>query len=91
MRYEVTPQSETIQTTPSIVARFGNAIVVSDDIKVNMERGMARKEAMRYVISQMEFPKKGSTGERLEPDPEVLSVIRNAEAADRYLKTHKEH
>ena len=46
---------------------------------------------MRYVISQMDFPKKGSTGERLEPNPEILSVLHNAEEAENYLSTHKGH
>jgi len=54
-------------------------------------KGMARKEAMRYVISQMDFPKKGSTGERLTPDPDIVSVIGNPLEAEQYLSTHREH
>ena len=55
------------------------------------QKGKARKEAMRYVISQLEYDKKGSTGERLEVNPDIISVIRNAEDAERYLATHKGH
>ena len=55
------------------------------------KKGKARMEAMRYVISQMDFPKKGSTGVRLEPDPGILTVISNPAEAERYLATHKGH
>ena len=51
----------------------------------------ARKEAMRYVISQMDYPKKGSAVKRLDPDPKIISVLRNEEEADQYLATHKGH
>ena len=54
-------------------------------------KDVARKEAMRYVISQMDYPKKGSAAGRLEPDPDIVAVIRNAEDAERYLATHKGH
>ena len=35
----------------------------------------ARMEAMRYVLSQVDFAEKGATGERLSPNPEVVSLI----------------
>ena len=52
------------------------------------DKDVARMEAMRYVISQMEYPKKGTAASRLEPDPEIVAVIHNAEEADAYLSTH---
>ena len=51
----------------------------------------ARKEAMRYVLSSMEFAKKGSAAERLEPDASIIDVIHNTSEADAYLSTHKNH
>lgn len=39
------------------------------------DRDRGRMEAMRYVLSQMEYDKKGDTGERLIHDPEVVQVI----------------
>ena len=41
------------------------------------DKDVARLEAMRYVVSQMEYPKKGSAAQRLEPDPEIVEVIRD--------------
>ncbi len=61
-------------------------VVVSGNIK-----DTARMEAMRYVVSQMDYPKKGQTGERLEPDLEIVSVLTNLEEADRYLEAHQGH
>jgi polyphosphate kinase 2 len=55
------------------------------------DKDIARKEAMRYVVSQMEYPKKGSAAERLEPNPEIIEVIKSADDADRYLSSHREH
>lgn len=46
------------------------------NIKGN-DKDMARKEAMRYVLNSMDYPEKGSTGERLEPDPETVSILSN--------------
>lgn len=54
-------------------------------------KDVARKEAMRYVVSQMEYPKKGSAADRIEPDPGIVEVIHNVEDADSYLATHQEH
>ncbi|MGB5293199.1 MAG: polyphosphate kinase 2 [Lysobacterales bacterium] len=54
-------------------------------------KDVARKEAMRYVISQIDYPKKGSATERIVPDPDIVDVIHNAQEADRYLSTHKGH
>ncbi len=39
------------------------------------DKDKARMEAMRYVLSQMEFPEKGTTGERLTPDADVVTVV----------------
>lgn len=38
------------------------------------DRDRGRMEAMRYVLSQMDYEKKGDTGERLIHDPEVVQV-----------------
>jgi len=54
-------------------------------------RDVARKEAMRYVVSQMNYPKKGSAAERVEPDSRIVDVLHNTEDANRYLSTHEEH
>lgn len=35
----------------------------------------ARLEAMRYVISKVDFDEKGLTGERLTPNPDIVSII----------------
>jgi polyphosphate kinase 2 len=37
-------------------------------------KDMARLEAMRYVLSQVDYPRKGETGVRLEPDPKIVQV-----------------
>lgn len=42
------------------------------------DRDRGRMEAMRYVLSQMEYDKKGDTGERLIHDPEIVQVIRGS-------------
>ena len=34
----------------------------------------ARMEAMRYLLNQMDYPKKGQTGERLDIKPEIISL-----------------
>ena len=52
------------------------------------DKDVARMEAMRYVISQMDYPKKGSAAKRLKPDPEIVDVIHNAQEAEEYLSTH---
>jgi polyphosphate kinase 2 len=39
---------------------------------------VARKEAMRYVLNAIDYEKKGETGERLSPDPEIVSVLVSA-------------
>ena len=51
----------------------------------------ARKEAMRYVISRMDYPKKGTAAMQVEPDPDIIQVLHNREDADRYLSTHRNH
>lgn len=38
----------------------------------------ARMEAMRYVLNSMDYPGKGSTGERLSPDADVVTVLRGS-------------
>jgi len=37
----------------------------------------ARLEAIRYVVNQHEFPKKGETSVNLENDPEVITILIN--------------
>lgn len=37
-------------------------------------RDIARLEAMRYILNEIEYPDKGITGERLEPDPKIIKV-----------------
>lgn len=54
-------------------------------------KDVARKEAMRYVISQMDYPKKGSAALRLEPDPAIVDVLHDAGTVERYLSTHIRH
>lgn len=39
----------------------------------------ARMEAMRYVLSNVPYDKKGLTAERLEPKPDVFSIISGGE------------
>ncbi|MGE4289646.1 MAG: polyphosphate kinase 2 [Salinivirgaceae bacterium] len=39
------------------------------------DRELARKEAMRYVLSQMNYSHKGESGTRIEPLPEIVKVI----------------
>lgn len=51
----------------------------------------ARKEAMRYVLSQTDYPKKGTAVNRLEPDPAIIDVLHGVDEADRYLSTHRNH
>mgnify|MGYP001812380489 CR=1 FL=1 len=55
------------------------------------DKDVARKEAMRYVLSRMDYPKKGTAVERLVPNPEILEVVHDATEAERYLATHKGH
>ena len=55
------------------------------------KKDIARKEAMRYVISQMDYPKKGSAASRLEPDSSIIEVLHDPVEAERYLATHKGH
>ena len=37
----------------------------------------ARLEGMRAVLSKIDFPEKGQTGERLSPDPTIMTIIDN--------------
>lgn len=39
------------------------------------ERELARMEAMRCILSRMEYDKKGGTGVRLTPDPEIVTIL----------------
>lgn len=39
-------------------------------------KNIARLEAMRYLISIMDFPDRGMTGEMLEPNPDIISFVR---------------
>jgi polyphosphate kinase 2 len=39
------------------------------------DRDMARMEAMRYVLNQIDYEQKGETGVRLEPDLSVLQIM----------------
>jgi polyphosphate kinase 2 len=55
------------------------------------DKDVARKEAMRYVLSQIDYPKKGSAVERLAPDPKIIEVLKSEEDAMRYLSTHAGH
>ena len=36
------------------------------------DRDKACLEAMRYVLNKMKYEQKGETGQRLEPDPEIV-------------------
>ena len=40
------------------------------------DKDKARKEAMRYLLNKMDYPGKGETGERLEPNHDVVTVQR---------------
>ncbi|MBN1951934.1 MAG: polyphosphate kinase 2 [Bacteroidales bacterium] len=48
------------------------------NIKGN-DKDQARKEAMRYVLNTVDYGERGVSGERLEPDPDVVSVISGEE------------
>ncbi len=37
-------------------------------------RDIARLEAMRHILNQIDYPDKGITGERLEPNPKIIKV-----------------
>lgn len=39
------------------------------------DKDVARLEAMRYVLNHLDYPDKGSTGERLEPEETILSEV----------------
>ena len=39
------------------------------------EKDLARLEAMRYVLDQLDYPEKGCTGERLSPDHNIINVV----------------
>ena len=54
-------------------------------------KGVARKAAMRYVISQLDYPDRGAATSNLEPDPEIVTVIQNIEEAETYLSSHPGH
>ena len=55
------------------------------------DKDVARMEAMRYVLSSIDYDKKGSAAERLEPDPEIVEVLTNAGEAEKYLVSHEGH
>lgn len=38
-------------------------------------KDLARKEAMRYVLNNMDYDKKGLTGAKLEYDPKIVNVL----------------
>lgn len=38
------------------------------------DKNKARLEAMRYVLNSMDYPEKGLTGERINPDPEIIKL-----------------
>ncbi|HAN17351.1 MAG: polyphosphate kinase 2 [Bacteroidetes bacterium GWC2_33_15] len=38
------------------------------------DRDKARLEAMRYVLNEMDYPDKGKTGERIEPDKKIVKI-----------------
>ncbi|MEZ5650448.1 MAG: polyphosphate kinase 2 [Burkholderiaceae bacterium] len=44
-------------------------VIKGDDVN------QARFEAMRYVLNLLDYPEKGSTGERLTPDKTIVSVL----------------
>lgn len=39
------------------------------------EKDLARKEAMRFVLKNIDYPQKGLTNARLDYDPEIVSII----------------
>ena len=39
-------------------------------------KDIARLEAMRYVVNSLDYYQKGETGERIEPDNKLVSIIR---------------
>ncbi len=41
------------------------------------EKDMARKEAMRYVLNQVDYNQKGLTGISLDLNPDIVKIIRN--------------
>jgi len=41
------------------------------------DKDLARKEAMRYVLKNIEYKQKGLTGVKLDYDPEVVRIISN--------------
>jgi hypothetical protein len=51
----------------------------------------ARMEAMRYVLSLMDYPGKGSAVECLKPKPELIRVLSSAAEADAYLSANLGH
>lgn len=42
------------------------------------DRDRARMEAMRYVLNQLEYDKKGETKERLAFDTDIIQIVKNA-------------
>lgn len=42
------------------------------------DKDIARKESIRYVLSQLDYDQKGLTQERLEVDPEVVKIWKNS-------------
>jgi hypothetical protein len=40
-------------------------------------KDLARKEAMRYVLKNIEYNQKGLTGVGLDYDPEIIRIIKN--------------
>jgi len=55
------------------------------------DKDIARKEAMRYVISQVDYPKKGTAIQRTDSDKGIVNVISNVDDANSYLAKHKGH
>ena len=47
-------------------------VVIKGNIK-----DIARKEAIRYVLNSIPYDKKGMTGERIEPNPEIYNIHKN--------------
>ena len=48
-------------------------------------RDKARLEAIRYVVNQLEFPKKGDTSVNLEIDPNVITILKKEKDARKLL------
>lgn len=42
------------------------------------DKDLARKEAMRYVLNQVKYTNRGSTGTKLDYNPAIVSVISNS-------------